>query len=220
MLLLQWRKLGKFPRILGLAYSFFAIIIILVKGFIAPTPESMTPITTNSQSEIATINERARELAPIPVEESIEIPASAPKEQDAVTWAGIGGSMSAFEEKYGAPNNVSDTFTNFDNDKYLCITVEDKCINLTINLTSGTSMDAALAEVKLASPVDAKEVKRYELRDSTYLRTIVVYKSELLSKSLDPMWFDDTEPGTFIAIIKSNSEQGVFGLVLGPGNNP
>ncbi|MDP4095339.1 hypothetical protein OIN60_00845 [Paenibacillus sp. P96] len=204
----------------------FWVIIILFVGAIANLKTEETEIVPNetvSTSPVSNEPEKQTQVEDTGNTEKTEKNVESPNQSEAASnWVGIGADLTAFEEKFGAPSNASDDlFTNYSNDKYSCMAVDNKCINLTIN-TEASNIDEAIVEINTMSPTDAKVIQRYELKedDTDYLRTIIVYRSEILKNNFEQSLFGDAEPGTFIAIIKSNQTEGIFATVLGLGDNP
>ncbi|MFB5673568.1 hypothetical protein ACE3NQ_13490 [Paenibacillus terreus] len=198
----------------------FWLIVILVIGVIANLNKNETVTTTQSSSQNVVEQNEFKETGNSTGVDVTSEPSTETKPR--LAWVGIGTDLSSFEQAYGASSSdPDDIFISYSNEKYLCMVLDNKCTNLTINTDAG-SIDETINEVKTMSPPDAKEVKRYELKDNStdYLRTVVVYNSDTLSKSFDQTAFGDAEPGTFIAIFKSNQAQGVFAIVLGLGDNP
>lgn len=132
---------------------------------------------------------------------------------------GLGDTYDIFVQNYGV--NIGDQMmARFQNDYIHSIFVNERAMNITLQFEATSqsyrSKKEALALAEEVIPIDAKKIKEYSDDPG---RIVIEYTSKKLAKVMNKESFGSAKPGTFLVIIRSNS-QGVFAVTIGTGNNP
>ncbi|KQN97604.1 hypothetical protein [Paenibacillus sp. Leaf72] len=155
------------------------------------------------------------------LEPSVEpTPSPSPSPSPEIGPAVLGANAVSFDKEFGERDNDDNdsTMWTYDDGRIFCLGYDFTCVNLSIAFDR-IPLEEALAETLTMSPEDAVEVSRSDKTDDGTTYTYVVYKSEMLAAQFDADSFGDSEPGTFLVILKADKD-GVFSSVQALGNRP
>jgi hypothetical protein len=195
MIFIDWKKLNKNAKVL--AFIWIGIVVVM--------------FATNYNSDDKTVSSDNVNSTPAP--------SNAAPQNSEIPVAVLGEPLSSFDKVLGKAN-INETFHRYKDDYVLVMPIDDVAYNITVQFEATDAkrrtVDEALKIAKEFIPSDAVEVKQWQVEQG---KDVIQYESKSIVDNFDKILFGESPAGTFIVIVKSDND-GVFSLVIGPGNNP
>ncbi|SHF40125.1 hypothetical protein SAMN05444392_1219 [Seinonella peptonophila] len=142
------------------------------------------------------------------------------EEQNFDSFAGLGGSIQSFVDKFGE-NKGTDLLGKFANDSIMPTFADGKALIITLSFEHPyTSEEQALAYVKTLIPNDSQKIQEYKHTSITPDdRIVIIYESQKLSRQFDKLQFGGTKPGSFSVILQKEGSK-FTGAAIGVAITP